>query len=273
MKKKLKIIKILLSLIILVSVGFGVYYTLNVARDDYRVKDDSYSSKVLPKEFDGFKVGYLSDLNLSDGNDLKRLKKIVKSLNNKKVDLVIFGGDIFNSTAFENEQIIQILKSIETNYGKFGVLGEKDLIDSATTQSILTESGFEVLHNEYRKIYYNNSSISLFGLENNGDVASLINDTNKDSYKLVTIHQPDYFSEVSKSDIQLQLSGHTLGGYIKLPIIGGIVTKDNGSKYVSGSHSKNNSKLLISNGVGYESSQDYRLFTFNEINIITLQSE
>ena len=137
--------------------------------------------------------------------------------------------------------------------------------------SIYNEGGFEVLHNEYRPIYFNGSTISLFGLEGTGELSGLINENNSESYKIVAVHEPDYFNTTSNNEIALQLSGHTMGGYIRLPFIGGLFKKTNGNTYVSGEHTKSKSQLLISNGLGMEDGYEYRLFCPNQINIVTLK--
>ena len=91
------------------------------------------------------------------------------------------------------------------------------------------------------------------------------------SYKIVAVHEPDYFNTTSNNEIALQLSGHTMGGYIRLPFIGGLFKKTNGNTYVSGEHTKSKSQLLISNGLGMEDGYEYRLFCPNQINIVTLK--
>ena len=240
---------------------------------NYSFSQDTFSSNTIPKEFDGFTIAFISDLNIADKSDLTRIDKIVNELNKKDIDMIVFGGDIFDSTPFENEQTIEVLKSIHSKYGKFAVTGEKDQTDINTCTNILTESGFEVLHNEIRNIYYQNACINLIGLENNGDCSSLINDSNKNNFKLAIVHQPDYFDEVKKSSVQLQLSGHTLGGYIRLPFLGGMIKKDLGTNYVSGQHESNNTTLIISNGINKETNEKYRIFTRDEINIITLKKK
>ena len=95
-------------------------------------------------------------------------------------------------------------------------------------KKILTEAGFEVLHNESRSIYYKDAVIDLLGLENTGDCSGLINENNNNHFKIALVHQPDYFTQIKESSVQLQLSGHTLGGYYKLPFIGSIETKEKG---------------------------------------------
>lgn len=239
----------------------------------YRFTNNTFSSEKLPEEFNDFTIAFISDLNIADKNDLTRTKKIIKELNKKDVDMVLFGGDIFDEDIFESDQVIEILKSISSKYGKFAITGEKDQTDINTCTNILTEAGFEVLHNEIRNIYYNDACINLIGLENNGDCSQLINDSNEENFKLVFVHQPDYFDEVKNSDVQLQLSGHTMGGYIKIPFIGGLNTRDLGENYVSGKHTSNDTTLIISNGLNKEVDENYRILTNDEINIITLKKK
>lgn len=268
MLKKLR--KILLICILFTSIGFGSYTLLHGSKTEYRFKNNTYQNNQLPSAFNDFTIAFISDVNLHQESDLKRLKTIVNNLNKKDVDMVLFGGDLYDGQVFKQDDVIKILKKIKSSYGQFAILGEKDQADQNACSNILTESGFEVLHNEYRKIYYNNKTISLFGLENSSDISTLINDDNKKSFKLALVHQPDYFQEL-KSSINLQLSGHSQGGYIKLPIIGGLEEKELGSLYRSGIHKSNNATLIISNGLSFEKDHNYRIFTYNEINIITLK--
>lgn len=39
--------------------------------------------------------------------------------------MVIFGGDLFSATPFDNDKVIELLSNIKSKYGKFAVLGEK----------------------------------------------------------------------------------------------------------------------------------------------------
>lgn len=272
-KTKIKLIKLLICLILILLAGFAYYHSYYLAPNQYQVTEIDYSNKLLPKEFNNFKVGFISDLNIKDESDIERLKDIVASINSQKVDMIIFGGDIFDSQIFDNDKISEVLKEIDSKDGKFAVLGEKDLTHINETTGILNKSGFEVLQNEYRHIYYNNAAIGLFGLVSNGDMNGLVTEQNKDAFKLVIEHEPDYFYQTSNSNIQLQLSGHSLGGYINLPFIGGLIKKDNATKYINGTYHIKDSTLIISNGLANESSFNYRLFCPNEILIVTLLSK
>lgn len=271
-RKKFRSIKILLVCILIVSIGFGYYHSRYLAPMDYQTKNYTVASTLIPKTFTNFKIGYISDIHIKTSEDITRLQKIVDTLNDKECDMVIFGGDLYDNQLFDNDKVAKALKQITTTSGKFAVLGEKDLATVNEVSTILIESGFEVLHNEYRKLYYQDAFISFFGLEANGDISSLLNNENKDTFKLVSVHQPDYFESI-KSSGQLQLSGHSLGGYINIPFIGGILKKENANKYVNGKYTENNATLLVSNGLGNESSFDYRFNCPNQIVIVTLENK
>ena len=195
MRKNTRIIKFLIFIIIIIIGSFGYYHARYIAPNDYKIKRTTINNKQLPKEFEDFEIAFISDINLKNTNDLDRLDNIISTLNKQQVEMVIFGGDLFDSNPFDNDEVINLLSKIKSSYGKFAVLGEKDLASLNDVSVILNEGGFEILHNEYRPIYYNNAVIGLFGLESSGNVAGLINENNQDVYKLVAVHEPDYFDE------------------------------------------------------------------------------
>ena len=187
MRKKIRTIKLLLLIIVIIGSGFGYYYSRYIAPDSYSIKKTTITNNSLPDEFKNFEIGFISDINLQKSSDVTRLKKIVTSLNKENVDMVIFGGDLFSATPFDNDKVIELLSNIKSKYGKFAVLGEKDLASSNDVNAILNEGGFEVLHNEYRPIYFNESTISLFGLEGTGELSGLINENNSESYNQIIL--------------------------------------------------------------------------------------
>lgn len=258
-------------LFILVSIVTIYYFSRFISPDEYKITNKEIVSSNLSDSITGLRVAFISDINLKNQEDVDRLKNIVNTMNKQSYDIVIFGGDLYDTTPFNDINVINILKDIKSSYGKFAVQGEKDLLYSNDVISILNDSGFEVLHNEYRKIHYKDTAFALFGLENNGEVSSLINDDNREMFKLVIVHQPDFFSQTITQNIDLQLSGHSMGGYINIPLLGPVFKKTNAETFVNGTYKKDTSTLIISNGIGMESSQDFRLFCPNEILSISLK--
>lgn len=269
-RSKRKTIYRLCILVILVSFVSTYYYSNFIAPTEYKITSKSIPSGKLLSSVTDFKVGFISDVNLQDQKDISRLEEIVTSINKQSFDMVIFGGDLYDDTPFNLPEVIKALKGIKSTYGKFAVQGEKDLLYSNEIISVLSDGGFEVLHNEYRKIHYQDTAFALFGLENNGEITSLLNDDNREMCKIVVVHEPDYFEQTTAQDIDLQLSGHSLGGYINLPFYGPIFKKSKAHTFVNGTHKKNASTLIISNGLGLESSHDARFLCPNEVLSITL---
>lgn len=272
MRQKLRIVKRLFLAIIAISCVYILYHTFFLAENEYQITNQAIISKNLPEEFDGFKIGFISDVNLNETSDLKRLEKIVKRINEENLDMVLFGGDLYEGEIFDSDDVIKQLKAIQSKYGKFAILGEKDMVFINEANTLLQESGFEVLHNEYRKLYYQGSTISLFGLEANGNLTGLINEENKNSFKLTVVHEPDYFDQTYKHT-NLQISGHSQGGYINVPFLGSLFTRELAKNYVNGTYQKENATLLISNGLGNESDYSYRFLCPNEVLVITLKNQ
>lgn len=268
--RKLHYFKIIVILILIVLIGGFSYLAFYHLPYAVTVSKNQVVSSQLPEEFNQFKVGFFSDLDLKNEDDITRLERIVTEINAQDYDLVLFGGDLFDQQIINNENVISQLKNIQANYGKFAVLGEKDYINVVEVTNILELSGFEVLSNENRTIYYNNSSILLLGLESADNLDTLINSSNSGSYKIALVHQPDFFTNSINKQINLQLSGHSHGGYIYIPFLGPLITKEGATTYNHGRYDEGSSTLLVSNGLGMESDQSARLFCTPEITEVIL---
>lgn len=253
---------VVFCLIIAACLG-GYFYMKSIAPKNIEVTSYKYQSKDLPQSFDGFKIGFMSDLEIADKEDMKIFEKAIKALNEADCDLVILGGDLFKSHASYDEQaFISLLKSIKAPYGKFSILGENEAngnIDFVV--NLIKKGGFEVMRNQAHPIYYNDTSIILAGMENSGDVDSVLSEKDKKQFILAVIHQPDYFTEVQKSHANLQLSGHSHGGYIQIPFYGGIISQEGAKTYIASHYQEKNKDLYISNGVGMEDGQTLRFNT------------
>ena len=267
--KLFKLLNKIFLILVVVSFLIAAGYTYFISPNDYKFSTYEYTSSKIPSEFDHFKIAFFSDVHLNSKEDIERFETIIKELNTKTFDMVIFGGDLYEEEIISSEQVSKILKSIECQYGKFAVLGEKDKALEIT--ELLTKGGFEVLDNQQRTIYYENKTISLLGL-NNQDASTLINDTNKSLFQLAISHMPDTFKNNDKT-VNLQLSGHSNGGCIYIPFVGGMVVDENCKTYNHGLYKTDNSILYVTNGLKGTSDFPFKLFAANEIKLITLNYE
>ena len=94
--------------------------------EDYEFHEQKYISSLVSSQLNGFKIAFISDVNLTDQDSITRFEKIVDELNEYPFDMVIFGGDLYDEQVFKADKVSQILKKIQCQYGKLAVLGEHD---------------------------------------------------------------------------------------------------------------------------------------------------
>ena len=63
-------------------------------------------------------------------------------------------------------------------------------------------------------------------------------------------HEPDFADVSAENGVNLQLSGHSHGGQIYLPLTGAFFLPQGAKKYYRGTHKIGDTDLLISYGVG-----------------------
>ncbi|MFQ7798082.1 MAG: metallophosphoesterase [Coprobacillus cateniformis] len=267
--KKLKLIRRLILLLIVFGLFFTAYYTYAVSPNDYTFSTYNYVNKDITSALNGFKIAYISDINLTDKESVSRLKKMIDKLNSYPFDMVVFGGDLYDGTIIESKDVSAALKDIECKYGKFAILGEKDNSSSLEVTQILNDGRFEVLENTARTIHYKEASFLLLACHQDTDISSLKGDTK--TIKIGITHQPDSFQN-HKGKLDLQLSGHSYGGSIYIPYYGALLAPDNAKIYNHGIYEESNSVLLVSNGFHGPASFPYKFLARNEVNFITLNT-
>lgn len=126
--------------------------------------------------------------------------------------------------------------------------------------------------------YKYNNNINIFGVKDiisfneKTEFYNTLNNINidKDKYNILLIHRPDFFNSYKKK-YDLILAGHTHGGQIRLPFIGGIFAPGQGffPRFISGLYKDENSNMIISKGLG-SSSIKCRFFNRPELTVINL---
>lgn len=219
-------------------------------------------------------IAIISDLH--DNQIGENNKKLIENINSLSPDIILFVGDGVNSDSKDSKILINLMKNLSENYRVFYSLGNTDIdyIEKGTSDLVkeLEDIGIIVLHNEYEDININGNDIRIggmydyaFGLGRNhgmdknnteGEVYDFLckfQDT--DSYKIMMAHRPDsfIFGDASQVwDVDLVVSGHTHGGQVRLPFVGGLYVGDQGffPEYDKGLFDLNRMKILITSGLG-----------------------
>lgn len=280
MKKTFIIVTIIFFTIMCVLVHSRFVATKGLITKEYTIINNN-----LSEGFNGLKILHFSDILYSQITNSKDINKIVEETLILKPDIVIFSGDLIESNyklkVSDKEYLIEILKQIPSNYGKYATIGDSDYGDLATVNDIYLNSGFMVLDNEYDIVYNSdNEAIFIGGLNSSikkqADIDAVMNYFNNNSnidYKIMIIHEGDYIDNIlPKYDIDLILAGHSLNGQINIPLIKNVLLQEEAKKYYDNYYKLDNADIYISSGIGVTKT-NFRLFNKPSINFYRLKSE
>jgi len=266
-----KIIKTLLIIIIILVLI--ILYSRYIATKGLKTKEITISNQNINEDFDGLKIVHFSDLHYKRIITKKRIEEIINEINLINPDIVFFTGDLIDNDCEINKDDIsylkEVLKSINSKYGKYSVLGNHDYsIDIETTREIYNDSDFKLLENSYDFIYSkNNNKIYIGGIstgEYNKEVLNNLN-INEDIYKIILLHEPDFIDDIISINANLALSGHSHNGQVNIPYIKKLFLPKNAKKYYKEYYKVNNTEFYISSGIGV-SRYNFRLFNTPSIN-------
>ncbi|WP_248926286.1 metallophosphoesterase [Paenibacillus hamazuiensis] len=244
------------------------------------VKELTLSFERLPSPFDGLRVVQFSDVHMGyhySAGDLSRLADRIAEL---KPDLIAFTGDLYDSVVdADPSACIDALSKLKAPLGVYAVLGNHDYYDDAgKAAKVLAEGGLRVLRNEGVLQKRGSSAIRIAGVEDmwegKPDLAKALKQGGSETFTLLLSHAPDFADEALASPVDLQLSGHSHGGQVRLPLYGHIFTPPYSRKYVDGLYRLGDSKLqlYVNRGIGV-SVYPVRFCCRPELTVLTLRRQ
>ncbi|MCU6771738.1 Uncharacterized metallophosphoesterase Cj0846 [uncultured Bacteroides sp.] len=261
-------------------------------KENFKVKEVTFTSANLPEVFDGYRVMQLSDIHSGSwkGNP-EALKKAIDLCNRQNADLALFTGDLVNSRSDELLEFTEIFSELKAKDGVYSVLGNHDYgtyvkwnseadrianIDSLIARE--NRMGWRMLNNSHTIIRRGNDSIAVIGVENSGrppfpDYARLKEASagTEGMFQILMSHDPTHWRRqiLPESDIELTLSGHTHDMQITffgLSVSSFIYPEHNGM-YMEGERG-----LYVNIGLGHVLFP-MRLGAWPEITVITLKKK
>ena len=278
MEKKHKL-RLWVKIVIFLSItAFCTYcYSRYINTKGIITKEYSIINSNIPSSFYGFKIVHISDIHYKVTTDIVDLKDMVKEINLLKPDIVIFSGDLFDNnikyTKKDYEDLTDIFKSINFTIGKFAIKGDND-VRITEWDSIIENSDFTNLNDTYELIYYEgNDPILITGISSNlkdNHMDKLNEIENNYKYSILVIHEPDFINK--DINYNLILAGHSLGGRIRIPYVGGIIKDKGALKYSDDYYKIKNSDLYVSSGIG-TSMYPFRFLNKPSINLYRLRDK
>lgn len=226
----------------------------------------------LPAGLEGLRIGQISDIHLGMPHSAQNFAWAVAQMRREQPDLLAITGD-FVSFRRSIPAVAPFLRDLRAPLGVYAVPGNHDYWeDIDAIQAGLESLGIPLLINEHRRLCWNGAECWLVGIDDmwdgRPDLAAALRGIPAGACTLLLSHAPDIADESARHAIQLQLSGHTHGGHLRLPWLGPITLPRFGVRYVMGQYTVGGMALYVSRGL---SGTPLRLFCRPEATVITLR--
>jgi predicted MPP superfamily phosphohydrolase len=267
----------------LLSMG-GIAYDMFVERGSFSVETIQLTLKRLPKVFSGLRIAQISDIHMGGWMNPDRFQQVANIIKAESPDLLLITGDFLighHFSAAEKQAIVDlipILSSLAGSIPSFAVLGNHDYwTSSEAIRQMLFSCGITDLTNTVFTLTREKESLHLCGVDDiwKGDVRldHVISKLKDDSIAILMAHEPDFAdTSAATGKFDLQISGHTHGGQVNLPLLGPPVRPYLGQKYPMGLYKIGNMFQYTNRGVGM-ARLPIRLNCPPEITIFVLESD
>jgi uncharacterized protein len=209
---KKTVLSVILSLPAAVVIG-GVINFNTIRTSEYRIEIPGKSSRI-----NHLKIAFAADFHLKEKTSIHFVERFAKKIEIIKPDLMIYGGDIVEGDREDENMIVfeNLLRRIKTRYGVFAVLGNHEYYSGQDKGNFFDKAGMKVLCDTIVVI---DSSFILGGrYDSHFSMRKTISDFMKsvtDSLPVILIdHRPTEIDQVSKTAVDVQLSGHTHNGQL-----------------------------------------------------------
>lgn len=230
----------------------------------------------LPSDFDNFRIVQISDFHFGSWFDKSALLHVVEVVNLLEPDLIAITGDFISyNPSVHAQTLMNALSQLHAEEAIVAVLGNHDYYhDPDLIREILWKSNIHVLSNQVYTLQKNSSRLNIAGIDDHlaqkDNLDLIIEQIPNGIANILLAHEPD-FADISAQTgkFDLQLSGHSHGGQIRLPYVGSIYLPPLGRKYPSGIYNINRMTLYTNRGLG-ASWLRYRHNCPPEISVFTL---
>ena len=251
---------ILLSIVIMIILG--CVWNINYCKTNFEV--DFYQVESL-KVTSEIRAVVISDVHLREyGEDNEALVQAVKDLH---PDLILSAGDLVTYGCDDYENMLSLCRQLSKIAPMYGIMGnhedEKTYLENDTElRDKFAKTGMKLLINEKETVHIKGNTVELVGVSGDKDgfeqyggkevMESL--EENSTCMRICLAHVPILFDQTLQDyPFDLGIAGHTHGGVIRLPVIGGLYSAEEGflPEYDAGMFDLDNgAELFISRGLG-----------------------
>lgn len=222
----------------------------------------------LPERLDGFRIVQLSDFHYDPHFSAVPIRKSVAMVNALHPDAIVLTGDFVTVPALADkgssrakhaadaaEPCVALLEGLRAPYGVWASLGNHDAFsDPERVVEVLQSRGIRVLRNSCAALERDGSRLWLSGLddvlEGDPDMGAALRGIPANEPVVMLVHEPDFAPETARYPVDLQLSGHSHGGQVRVPLVGALVLPRMGRRYPMGQYQIQKLALYTNVGLG-----------------------
>lgn len=216
-----------------------------------------------PARLEGFTIALLSDFHYDPYFSAHPLRSAIGMVNGLQPDLIALTGDFVSVPWFGDpadaasaaEPCAQLLRQMRAPHGLWAVMGNHDAFtDPDRVTSTLRSTGIQVLSNQSVPIERDGARFWLGGVDDvlggDAELDATLHDIPANEATVLLVHEPDYADTVARYSVDLQLSGHTHGGQVRVPFVRPLYLPELARKYVWGLYQIRGLALYTNPGLG-----------------------
>ena len=232
----------------------------------------------LASAFNGYRIVQISDIHIDKRTKTRYLNHIFHLVNQQKPDLIAITGD------FVTRRQIKFLPKLEATLGKLsasdkvvGVLGNHDYwTDAKKIAQVLENNNVLNLDNKVYTLKRGNSILNIAGVDDvwvgKDRLDLVLQQLPAQGAAILLAHEPDFADTSALTNrFDLQLSGHSHAGQIRLPFLEPPFLPGLGQKYYAGLYKIGKMFQYTNRGVG-TTKLHLRFSSRPEITVFRLES-
>jgi predicted MPP superfamily phosphohydrolase len=204
---------------------------------------------------------HLGDLHVERITDRER--QVLRLARETAPDVIVFSGDLLNLSNVRDPEawaaVREIFRELAAPLGVFVVSGSPAVDEPDVIPEVLDGLPLRWLRDERVTLAQRGQSLELIGLSCthkpfvDGPRLAAILDHSQETFRLLLYHSPDLAPDAADLGIDLQLSGHTHGGQVRLPLVGALYAGSlYGKRFDAGRQMVGRMTLYVTRGIGME---------------------
>ena len=192
-----------------------------------------------------------------------REERILQWVEALRADLIVFTGDVLSYSYVEDSEAMgaarRFLGALTAPLGTYAVSGSPPIDGPEVIARLQEGSPIEWLDDRLTQVHFGGDVIDLIGVScthkpyEDGDKLKRLLLRSEARFRILLYHSPDLAPVACENGIDLQLSGHTHGGQVRLPFWGALFTSSlYGKRFEAGRYRLGPMTLYVTRGIGME---------------------